>query len=644
MRPTREDILLEQERLIRLRPMVESQLKQLANVDHVGVGVKEVNNELSDDLCFRVYVKEKKAKQFLQSSDIIPVEIFGAKTDVIRRSEILDISDRSRHRPLRGGIQLRTERVDGDRPRLAGTIGALVTSISSSSGKLMALTCQHVVSEGVFAPTNPNLVIGMKVGQPTYSTCCCCVCGDIGTVFKVQKDANVDCALIDLKQNLVDDISSSSMQNIIEGIGGVNGVAQAVCFEHVKKRGAATEVTEGTVVEVMFDGSQILIRPIAGTNVFADFGDSGAVLLNDANKIIGLVWAANRNVMDFPNSSSSGTFFRKEGVANHIGAVMGALGITIAGQNSSGLTIPTINCAPELPASSTSARSSSSVSGVSSGSGLSSSSGSGVSSSSSSSSSLSSSSSSSSASCTSTNNYRYAGVIKSVANLIACKATIDRRDMTLACEPNATFETFSTVWTGVTQNGNTKWAQMGLTRRRSAGAAAISEYIKCETKAGAAAADYDNTITPPAGFPAFPAVGTTHDFECALDQATGRWDYSFDGTVIHSFARDGWKNDVGQRVDYTGEVFGSPDSRMAGSAATKCSFTNCMFKVVTYNSSSSSGSSGRPSSSSSTRPVGTPGPYVGAGLVAANVNITDNTTHGCDLVNGSAINIWDKNA
>lgn len=623
--------------------MVESQLKQLANVDHVGVGVKEIDNELSDDLCFRVYVKEKKAKQFLQTSDLIPTEIFGAKTDVIRRSEIQDISDRSRHRPLRGGIQLRTERVDGARPRLAGTIGALVTSISSSSGKLMALTCQHVVSEGVFAPANPNAVVGMKVGQPTYSTCCCCVCGDIGTVFKVQKDANVDCALIDLKQNLIDDISSSSMQNFIEGIGGVNGVAQAVCFEHVKKRGAATELTEGTVVEVMFDGSQILIRPTAGTNVFADFGDSGAVLLNDANKIIGLVWAANRNVMDFPNSSSSGTFFRKEGVANHIGAVMGALGITIAGQNSSGLVIPTVNCGPELPPSSSSLRSSSSVSGASSGSGLSSSSGSSAPSSSSSSS-LSSSSSSSSASCTSTNNYRYAGALKSVANLIGCKATIDRRDMTLACEPNATFETFSTVWTGVTQNGNTKWAQMGLTRRRSAGGVAISQYIKCETKAGAAAADYDNTITPPAGFPAFPAVGTTHTFECTLDQATGKWDYLYDGGVIHSFTRPGWIGDVGQRVDYTGEVYGSPDSHMAGNATTKCSFTNCMFKIATYNSSSSSGSSGRSSSSSSSRPIGTAGPYVAAGLVAANINITDATTHGCDLVSGSAIDIWDKNA
>lgn len=216
--------------------------------------------------------------------------------------------------------------------------------------------------------------------------------------------------------------------------------------------------------------------------------------------------------------------------------------------------------------------------------------------------------------------------------------------MTLACEPAATFATFSTVWTGVTQNGNTKWAQMGITRRRSAGAAAISEYIKCETKAGPAAADYDNTITPPAGFPAFPAVGTTHTYECTLDQATGKWDYLYDGAVIHHFTRAGWIGDVGHRVDYTGEVFGSPDSRMAGSATTKCSFVDCMYKIVTYNSSSS-GSSGRPSSSSSSsRPLGTPGPYVSAGLAAANINITDATTHGCDLVSGSAIDIWDKKA
>src|SRR6187397_358699 len=100
--------------------------------------------------------------------------------------------------------------------------------------------------------------------------------------------------------------------------------------------------------------------------------------------------------------------------------------------------------------------------------------------------------------------------------------------MALPCEPTATFTAFSTVWVGITKADISKWAQMGITRRRTSPSAAISEYIKCETNAGPnRATDYDNTIIPPAGFPAFPAIGTTHDYECRLNQATGLWEFLY---------------------------------------------------------------------------------------------------------------------
>lgn len=545
-----EQILREQERLIRLQPMVEAQLKSITTIDHVGIGVKEINGELSEHLCFRVYVKEKKAREALPPAEIIPTNILGIKTDVLCRAEVLAIADRSRHRPLRGGIQVRTDRVDGNRERLAGTLGVLVTSISSSSGKLMALTCEHVVAQGVHEPANPNAAVGMKVGQPTYSTCCCCVCGDIGTVFKVQKDANVDCALIDLTEKLRLDVSSSSMQNHIEGIGAITGVAQAVCFERVRKRGAGTEITEGRVVEVMFDGSQILVRA-TGAGVFADFGDSGAVLVNDANKIVGLLWAANRNVINFLHSSSSGTFFRKEGVANHIGPVMSALGITIAGQNSSGLGLPSANCGPAPSVfssgglSSSTAQSSQLSSGqFSSGQGSPSSSGgqfssaqsglsssvaqssllssgqlssgqsglssstqsnsseprlppsSGMSSGSPRPSSSSSSRRSSSSSCGPSPNTRdYVGANKGVANLVGFKARITTRNVTLPCAPTATFAAFSTTWVGIVNqtapsSADWHWAQMGFSTDRVVGSAAVTYRFYCEVRAGSGAAAY----------------------------------------------------------------------------------------------------------------------------------------------------------
>jgi hypothetical protein len=638
MRLKREDILLEQERLIRLRPMVEVQLKTIAGVDHVGVGVKEINNELSDHLCFRVYVKEKKPKHALQSSEVIPTDILGAKTDVLCKSEILRISDRKRHRPLSGGIQVRTERVDGDPPRLAGTLGILVTSTSSSSGKLMALTCHHVVSEGVYAPADPNASVGMKVGQPTYSTCCCCVCGDIGSVFKVQKDTNVDCALIDLKQNLVDDVSSSSMQNHIEGIGAITGVAQAVCFEHVRKRGAGTEITEGNVVEVMFDGGQILVRPIDGTMVFADFGDSGAVLVNDANKIIGLLWAANRNVTHFPNSSSSGTFFRKEGVANHIGPVMGALGITIGGQDSSGLTIPSSNCGPIfLPPSSGSLSSSSSRISSSSSSGPS-----GVSSSSSSgssgiSSSSSSSSSRQSSSCGPSPNHRdYVGANITVANAIGFKARITTRNVTLPCAPTATFAAFSTTWVGLLNSAGAAastdwfWAQMGFSTDRAVGSAAVTYQNYCEVRAGPGAGAYHMYWYPssPDGTHVFsaevtqPAMASSSSSSSRASSsssglpAQGTWKFLVDGVQVHSFSHVGWATQSGVTLGFNTELQ-DHQSPVPGTATNKCVFDQCQFK---------------------TRGAAA---FTNAGLTAANLKNDDATRHSINFVSGTSFESWE---
>jgi hypothetical protein len=335
MKQDREQLLKEQERLVRLHPMIDQQLRNISGVDHVGVGAKERGGELTGDLCFRVYVREKKPVGDLKAEEVIPSHIMGIQTDVLVKKSLEPIAaDRGRHRPLRGGIQIRNQRVDEGKARNAGTLGVLVTKVVSSSSKLMGLTCQHVLAHGVYNLANPNAPTGLAVGQPDYSTCCCCVCGDVGYVFSVQKDADVDCGLVELKEDLVADISSSSMVNRIEGIGDISGVAQAVCFERVRKRGAGTQVTEGIVVDVRYEGSQILIRPTGGSSVFADFGDSGSVLVNDSDKIVGLVWAANRNQINFQSSSSSqGIFTRPEAVANHIGPVMSALGISIAGQD-----------------------------------------------------------------------------------------------------------------------------------------------------------------------------------------------------------------------------------------------------------------------------------------------------------------------
>ncbi len=633
----RDEIVVQQQRLVDRYDQAAALLRRLPGVLSVGVGARERRGELIPELAYRVYVAEKIDEAILPKSYRIPRSVCGFPTDVIVKTDVDLVSsssgafvpnwDETKYRPLKGGSQVRTEKFEGDNKRSLGTIGCLA---QTTDGKMVALTSQHIAcagteynvgagsgSSGSGAATS-FACVGVKVGQPRHVTCCCCCTyNEIGSVLRAQKSAQIDCAIVALDEDTRNGVTSGSTINEVEEIGALTGVAQAVCFSEVRKRGAATRLTRGTVVDVLYEGSQILIAPLPGFAKFAYFGDSGSVIVNSAGQVVGLLWGTDRTT-------------RNRGVANHIGPVLAAMSISIAGQAGAGLGIPTANCGssasalPEVPpagSSSSSARSSSS---------------SGRSSSSSRSSSSRASSSSSSRRSSSSScgprvggphaGYWYAGAGKSRPRLLGSKATIDTFDMRLPCEGTATFDSFSTVWTGIVKNAAVrKWGQIGITRRRNAGSAAIVEYLKFEVMAGAVrATDYHLRQEP-----GFPAIGTTQEYECVVDPATGRWEFFVGGVSKHTFIHAGWINEIGDRVDYTAEIY-DLGSRLPGTAASKCHITVCKYKQ------------GTPTSSSSSSGL-TPGAYVDAGLVAANVSVTDAAEHGATWVSATALDVWDKN-
>ena len=116
--------------------------------------------------------------------------------------------------------------------------------------------------------------------------------------------------------DIVSEIQSNDTVSDILEIGKLKGKAVAVLGETVRKRGASTGVTTGTISDVAFDGTQILIAPNAPATKFADFGDSGSVVVDSNDNVIGLLWAVNRNG-------------RTDGVANPIDPVLTALNIKL---------------------------------------------------------------------------------------------------------------------------------------------------------------------------------------------------------------------------------------------------------------------------------------------------------------------------
>src|SRR4030095_2771525 len=72
---------------------VKSNLMQIPNVLAVGIGVKESNNQFTDELTYRVYVPVKKDLSRLKQHEIIPRESHGLKADVLTPLRVRDDSD-----------------------------------------------------------------------------------------------------------------------------------------------------------------------------------------------------------------------------------------------------------------------------------------------------------------------------------------------------------------------------------------------------------------------------------------------------------------------------------------------------------------------------------------------------------------------
>src|SRR5258708_807387 len=285
--PVSSDIAIRQQRFVDRYEQAVVVLRRVPGVLSVGVGARERRGELMPELAFRVYVAQKVDEATLPKSHRVPRVVCGLPTDVIVKPDLDVVQsssssgpyvpnwDDTKYRPLKGGCQLRTEKFEGDNKRGMGTIGCLA---KMPDGSIVALTSQHVVCSGT-----ELACVGVKAGQPRHITCCCCCTyNEIGAVLQQQKTADLDCAIVKLDTHTANELTAGATVDQVVDIGALTGVAQAVCFSEVRKRGAATRLTRGTIVDVLYEGSQILINPLPGFQKFAYYSDSGAVIVDNA--------------------------------------------------------------------------------------------------------------------------------------------------------------------------------------------------------------------------------------------------------------------------------------------------------------------------------------------------------------------------
>jgi Bacterial Ig-like domain (group 2) len=209
--------------------------------------------------------------------------------------------------------------------------------------------------------------------------------------------------------------------------------------------------------------------------------------------------------------------------------------------------------------------------------------------------------------------YSHAGP-KDVDDLIGVKAKIKTRYGKLCCEDEgcSTVDAFHVVYVNISNNSaGLIWAQTGWGRERNAGSAAIKKYRYAEMRGTPDSPPSNNYDTGNA-----PADGSTHEYRCDLNVATGKWDFLFDGTAWEHFTDNGWKDQKGTDVQWTGEIYNKEDD-MPGTSGDKCNFTECQYCIA--------GSA-----------------YQDAGFVDADINSSDASEWGSERKSGTAFNMWDK--
>ena len=311
---SREELIQRQRELEQVYDAAKAELMKIPNVLGVGIGIKEKGDELTPDIAFRVYVTEKKSPAELPPEDIVPKEIMGFKTDVIKvyspKSRVFtEREETDEHRPLMGGIAISPDK------STYGTLGWFATLNGDASGDNIILTNKHVL----YDDAQDIKTDVKKIGQAHYCDCCCCGCGHVADSIIGIKDSTVDCGLARVKSDVavsrqID--NNKTTQRLI-----VTGSNAAVVGETVRKIGARSSFTTGVVIDVgavavppatptdpagnpvTVMPNQILIRPADtetyeienGKRAFSNYGDSGSVVVNDMDEIVGLLFSGDEN-------------------------------------------------------------------------------------------------------------------------------------------------------------------------------------------------------------------------------------------------------------------------------------------------------------------------------------------------------------
>ncbi|MBO3441362.1 hypothetical protein [Clostridium haemolyticum] len=261
------------------------------NVVGLGLGYKVKNGFYTNQLCVQVFVGKKRTLNELNTNDIIPSIYKGIPTDIKETGYFKACSFNQRKRPVLGGYSVSANGSD----HIYGTAGCLVTNGVNK----FVLGTNHVLVK------INELPINFKILQPAYIYGGRSSFDTIATLHKYiplrfikgqEQPINLtDCALGLLTK-------SNIMDSNIALIGKVTCVKNPKLGTRVKKVGATTELTEGTITSInanhtvfYSNGKVAFFKDQILTSNMAMEGDSGSILVDKNNCALGVLFAAANN-------------------------------------------------------------------------------------------------------------------------------------------------------------------------------------------------------------------------------------------------------------------------------------------------------------------------------------------------------------
>jgi hypothetical protein len=268
----------------------------------VGFGLKERGGTVAPVLAWRVYVRRKLPAHRLAAHGRVPQRIGGVPTDVVETVPTRRTAG-SADAP-REGVAIANAR------GVPGTLGCV--AVSRHDGRAVLLGSHHVI----FGDGARECEAVWRVEGGAYRRLGSALHGRLGTLLFEGAEVYVDCAVASLD-------GEAGIPPGWFAVARAGDVAPARPGMRVTRTGA-TGTTTGVVIDAaypdvaMIEGrarpapGQLLVRADDGAGPFSAEGDSGAVLRDEAGRLVGLLWGANA---------------RGESIASPISPVLWVLGI-----------------------------------------------------------------------------------------------------------------------------------------------------------------------------------------------------------------------------------------------------------------------------------------------------------------------------